>query len=249
MVWKDINPFYSYYKVGIMKTIINNKGFNLIELLISMAILGLILGGLAIIFSGDTKHYMSQSEIVEMQDSARVAMDFVTRMLRSSSGSVTISGAACNNSIAATFVEDAGRSTGGNDATHLNDTAKAWTANQWENFSVSIINGTGSGQTKTISSNTTTQLTNANWTTTPDATSEYNILSNNTFSRDSGANTLLYAKNASGNTTLAENITCFTVQQSGSRIDITISAETPNPLPATGNKGTVTLKSSVYLRN
>ncbi|MCL4457190.1 MAG: prepilin-type N-terminal cleavage/methylation domain-containing protein [Nitrospirae bacterium] len=232
-----------------MKTSTNNKGFSLIELLISMAILGLILGGLAVLFSGNTKSYMSQSEIVEMQDSARLAMDFVARMLRSNSGSVTIAGIACNNSITATFVEDAGRSTGGNDATHLNDTAKSWTTGQWGNYSVSIINGTGSGQTRTISSNTITQLTNANWTTTPDATSEYNILSNNTFSRDSVANTLLYAKNASGNTSLAENITCFTVGQSGSRIDITITAETPNPMPATGNKGTITLKSSVYLRN
>jgi prepilin-type N-terminal cleavage/methylation domain-containing protein len=231
-----------------MKTSTNNKGFSLIELLVSMAILSLILGALAVLFSGSTKSYMSQSKTIEMQNSARLTMDFVARTIRSSS-TVAIAGSACNNSITATFVEDAGRSTGGNNATHLNDTARSWTTNQWENFSVSIISGTGSGQTRTISYNTATRLTNANWTTVPDNTSGYNILSNNTFSRDSASNTLRYARNASGNMPLAENITCFTVQQTGSRIDITITAETLNPLPITGVRGTITLSSSIYLRN
>lgn len=67
-------------------------------------------------------------------------------------------------------------STGSNSSTTLNDTTKSWTTNQWQNADVTITGGTGSGQTRNISSNTTTQLTiTPSWSTTPDATSQYQI--------------------------------------------------------------------------
>lgn len=71
---------------------------------------------------------------------------------------------------------DTGTSTGGNSSTTLNKTGAGWTVNQWTNYTVLITGGTGVGQTRTIGSNTATQLTvSTNWTTTPDNTSTYKI--------------------------------------------------------------------------
>lgn len=60
--------------------------------------------------------------------------------------------------------------------TTLTDSAQAWTTNQWATGTVTILSGTGAGQTRTISSNTGTVLTvSAAWTTNPDATSVYSL--------------------------------------------------------------------------
>lgn len=64
----------------------------------------------------------------------------------------------------------------------LTNNTKTWTTNQWANFQVRITAGTGAGQIRTISSNTGTQLTvSANWTLTPDTTSQYAIEGNDDF--------------------------------------------------------------------
>jgi hypothetical protein len=61
-------------------------------------------------------------------------------------------------------------------ATTLTDSTKTWTTNAWTNYQVVIVAGTGVGQTRTILSNTATALTvSTSWTTTPDATSQYEI--------------------------------------------------------------------------
>jgi prepilin-type N-terminal cleavage/methylation domain-containing protein len=247
-----------------MKTINEHKGFTLIELLIAMAILGIILAGLASLFASQNRHHAAQNEILQMQGNARAAMDFVTRTMRGiSSIPDTIPGspaipnphivsAGCNSSITFFAVEDFGMASGGGNIT-LNDTRKSWTANEWQNFNVTIVSGTGARQTRTIVSNAQDTLTvNTAWNPVPDATSEYRILSFNRFSRRTTDNNLTYARNASGDTSLAENITCFTVQGVGSpitSIDITISAETPRPLPDRGARGTITLDSSIDVRN
>lgn len=81
---------------------------------------------------------------------------------------------------------DSGTSSGTNGVNTLNDTAKAWTASIWiansSTFRVRITGGTGSGQVRTITANTATQLTvDTNWTVTPDATSTYIIFLINEF--------------------------------------------------------------------
>jgi hypothetical protein len=54
--------------------------------------------------------------------------------------------------------------------------------NQWTNYQVRIVSGTGAGQIRTIASNTATVLTtSAAWTTNPDATSVYSIEGNDDF--------------------------------------------------------------------
>ncbi|MDP3014577.1 MAG: prepilin-type N-terminal cleavage/methylation domain-containing protein [Candidatus Subteraquimicrobiales bacterium] len=242
-----------------MRKVSDNKGFTLIELLISMAILGLVLAALASLFAGTNRSYSAQSMVVTMQGNARAAVDFITRSMKGLSTTTAINETACNSSITFTSVEDFGMSSGSSSTT-LIDNTKSWTADGWKNFSVTITAGTGSGQTRTISFNTATRLTvSSDWTTVPDNTSEYRVLSTNAFSLS--ANTLRYARNASDATSLAENITCFTLQRrkgngqpatnwtDTARIDIVISAETPTPRPDTGTKGTLTLRSSVDLRN
>ncbi|MDZ4133172.1 MAG: prepilin-type N-terminal cleavage/methylation domain-containing protein [Dethiobacteria bacterium] len=226
----------------------DHKGFSLIELLISMAILGLVLAALASLFTSTNRSYSSQNMVVTMQGNTRAAVDFITRTMKGLSTTAGINETACTSSIAFTNTEDFGRPTGSSSTT-LTDNTKNWTANGWQNFSVTITAGTGSGQTRTISSNTATQLSlSSSWTAVPDNTSDYRILSTNAFSVS--GKTLNYARNASSATSLAENITCFTLSRVGTaRIDIVISAETPTPRADTGAKGTFELRSSVDLRN
>jgi len=63
-------------------------------------------------------------------------------------------------------------------ASSLTDTTKSWVTNQWANKWLCIVNGTASGQSRKIVSNTSTVLTlETNWeTTNPDATSVYRIV-------------------------------------------------------------------------
>ncbi|MFZ2970230.1 MAG: LamG domain-containing protein, partial [Minisyncoccia bacterium] len=63
-------------------------------------------------------------------------------------------------------------------ANTLTDNNKSWTTNEWAGETIEITGGTGSGQTRTVSSNTATIITvSSNWTTNPDATSVYRITS------------------------------------------------------------------------
>lgn len=71
---------------------------------------------------------------------------------------------------------DAGTSSGSNTFNTLNDSTKTWTVNQYANFGVRIVAGTGTGQLRQILSNTSTALTVYNgWSVLPDNTSVYII--------------------------------------------------------------------------
>lgn len=72
--------------------------------------------------------------------------------------------------------KDSGTSSGSNTSTTLNDTTKSWTINEWADKILIITGGTGEGQFRKISSNTSTVLTvSSAWDTTPDGTSTYTI--------------------------------------------------------------------------
>lgn len=75
---------------------------------------------------------------------------------------------------------DAGTAASGTSTT-LVDSTKAWTTNQWSNFAVKILYGTGAGQVVPIASNTATTLTinRSAWLTNPDSTSIYIIIPDN----------------------------------------------------------------------
>jgi hypothetical protein len=62
-------------------------------------------------------------------------------------------------------------------STTLTDTTQNWSTDLWADKVVKITGGTGSGQSRSISSNTANTLTvSSAWTTTPDATSNYKVL-------------------------------------------------------------------------
>jgi hypothetical protein len=85
-------------------------------------------------------------------------------------------------------------------STTLVNSAKSWTTNQWANYQVRIVSGTGAGQIRTITSNTGTALTVPAWSTTPDATSVYNIEGNDDFIYYMGNGAVtLYRYSISGN--------------------------------------------------
>lgn len=60
-------------------------------------------------------------------------------------------------------------------ATSLTDSGASWGTTRWIGATLEIVSGTGSGQTKTITSHTATVLTVSTWTTNPDSTSVYKI--------------------------------------------------------------------------
>lgn len=53
-----------------------------------------------------------------------------------------------------------------------------WSTNQWahSNVKIRIVAGTGAGQERTITSNTSNQVTTSAWTTTPDSSSDFILL-------------------------------------------------------------------------
>lgn len=95
-------------------------------------------------------------------------------------------------------------------ASTLTNGAKAWTANQWTNYQIRIISGTGVGQTRTIASNTGTVITtSAAWTVNPDTTSVYVIEGNEDYIYIAGNNAVtMYRYSISANTwtTLAPTV-------------------------------------------
>jgi type IV pilus assembly protein PilW len=242
-----------------MRKIHFDKGFSLIELLITMGILAVILGALTSLFRSTQVSYSTQNELINVQENARSTLDFIVRPLRNAvASSVTISGTAPNQTLSFSVIEDFSRSTASttttpaNTSTTLNDSTKNWTGSQWQNYYVNINSGTGSGQQKQISSNSSTQLTlSSAWTTIPDTTSDYKILSTHSFSRS--GNTLQYTKNGGTATVLSTNITGLTAASSGtaplSRVDLTLSAQTANIRQDTGQTLSITVNSSVKLNN
>lgn len=107
-------------------------------------------------------------------------------------------------------VIESGTSSGTNTSTTLNDTAKAWTASMWINSQIRITAGTGKGQVRKVSANTTNGLTvSAAWTVTPDATSVYAIEGDDDALYLAGNNAVtMYKYSISGNTwaTLAPGV-------------------------------------------
>lgn len=87
-------------------------------------------------------------------------------------------------------------------ASTIENSAKAWSSNQWTNSQIRITAGTGAGQVRAIASNTGTQITvSAAWTTQPDATSQYSIEGNDDFLYYIGNNAVaLYRYSISSNT-------------------------------------------------
>jgi prepilin-type N-terminal cleavage/methylation domain-containing protein len=237
----------------------SEKGFTVVELLISMAIVGVVLTGIYGLVVTSSKFYLAQNAVVAMHADGRAAMDFMVRELRSAMNPVVSTTTASNDTIAFERVEDTGYSSGGNSATTLNDARKTWQGNMFEPSSssaymVRIIAGTGAGQDPlTINQNTTTRLTlSAGWGVIPDDTSFYVIIINKGFTRTSATdNVLRYRIGATGaNNPLAENITLHSFQLSPpNTITVTLTARTVGKDPITQQFREYTLSEDVRRRN
>lgn len=85
-------------------------------------------------------------------------------------------------------------------ATTLTDTSKTWTTNQWTGGTITLTGGTGSGQTRTISSNTATAITvSPAWTTNPAAGTTYTVTALVAFDFQDDARSLAYTPTTGAN--------------------------------------------------
>jgi prepilin-type N-terminal cleavage/methylation domain-containing protein len=237
----------------------SDKGFSVIELLISMAIVGVVMTGLYDLVVSSSKFYLAQNAILAMQADARAAMDFMARELRSAYLNPVVSTTtATNDTISFDRVEDTGYSSGGNSGTTLNDMRKNWQGSMFvptssSAYVVRIIAGTGAGQVRTIDQNTATQLTmSAAWGVTPDDTSFYIITMNKGFTRTSATdNVLRYRIGATGaNNPLTENIMSHSFQiVAPNTISVSLTAQTIGKDPITQQYRQYTLTEEVRRRN
>lgn len=65
-----------------IKALENQKGFSLIELMIAMAIFGVVVAGVIGAFQDQLKSHNTQQRILDMQQNARAAMYYMTRELK-----------------------------------------------------------------------------------------------------------------------------------------------------------------------
>lgn len=71
----------------------NQHGFSLAELLVTTAIIGVVMAGIFVVQRGGQQAYLFGSNRVETQQNARVALDLMTRELRSSTSITTLASA------------------------------------------------------------------------------------------------------------------------------------------------------------
>lgn len=85
----------------------NQRGFTLAELLVVVAITGLVMAGVFVVQRGGQQAYLLGSNRVETQQNARVALDLMARELRSATSITTIPSGTCTNSVCTdlTFVD------------------------------------------------------------------------------------------------------------------------------------------------
>jgi len=77
----------------------NQRGFTLAELLVATAVIGLVMAGVFVVQRGGQQAYLLGSNRVETQQNTRVALDLMTRELRSARKITTIPPASCTNSV------------------------------------------------------------------------------------------------------------------------------------------------------
>jgi len=236
----------------------SERGFSVIELLIALAISGIVTAGLYGVAISSSRHYLAQNGVIGMQTDGRTAMEFMVRDLRQAFGSPTLSTTVTtNDTISFNRVEDSGRASGGTTTT-LSDNLKAWTPDAFAQTATSahtlrIIAGTGAGQTRTITTNTTTQLTVAPALgTAPDTSSLYVITTLRAFTRTSATDHILrYRVGATGdNDPLAENITEIEfLLPNATTMTITLKARTSAVDPTTNQYRYYTLSETIRRRN
>jgi type II secretory pathway pseudopilin PulG len=204
----------------------SDKGFSLMETLLSTLIGGIVLAGVFDLYALSSKTTQGQSEATQMQLQVKSAMELMAREIQNmywTTGSPTpplsiTTTLTAADTIAFNRVMASGYSSGGGTSSTLNDTRKTWTANAFTpsatiSYAVKITAGTGSGQFLNISGNSATQLTlSGSWGTSPDTTSLYLIYRNEAFTR-TAASKLGYQRGSGGYASIADNITQLSFSQ------------------------------------
>jgi len=226
-----------------MKTLKSETAFSQVEVVMALAIGGILCMGMFQLYLSSASGALVQNETVQMQADARAAMDIMAQNLRQLYGSATISTTLTpNDTLSFTRLEDSGYSSGGNTASSLNDTRKAWATN--------VFAPSGMGQTNSISGNTGSQLSfSSAWGTLPDDKSLYVITRSKTLTRT--ADNMLLSSAAGGRSAvLAANITSLSFSQpNASTISVTETARTSIVDPRTKSYVYYTLTQSVIPRN
>ena len=246
-----------------MNTIASEKGYSLLEVLISAGLGVIVLAGAFDVYISSTKSIMGQANIVQMQADTKAAMDNMVAELRMAyTGNTTLASAiVASNTITFYRTQESGYATGGTTTTLANTNLnKAWTVNQFASTSAGtyylwIKTGAGSGQASpaTIQSNTSTTLTLASaLTTAPSTDSLYFIVRQKTFTllADMTVRSLITGGKYH---LLAQNVTLLQFDQnspcSATSVCITLSARSKDLDPRTKQYRTYSLTSSATPRN
>lgn len=233
-----------------MNILNNNKGFTLLELLAAFAISIIVLLGMYTIYLTNHRSYIFQHEIADMELNARASSELLVRELRNAV--VIDSNSTITNLTFYTDSSDSeiGISSGSNTSNTLNDVVKLWTNNEWQGMDVAIASGTGTGQVRSIISNTSDQLiVSPAWSNNPDDTSVYHIdVIEKSFSWSSGDNILRYSSDSNASA-FSTDITNFALNQSANKIDIQITTQTAIKDPGTGQYRTYTVNCPIAFRN
>lgn len=244
-----------------MKTIASEKGYSILEVLISATLGIIVLAGAFDVYVSSTKSLMGQANIVQMQADTKAAMDYMVAELRMAyTGNTTLAAAiTASNTITFYRTRESGYATGGTTTT-LADTSKSWTVNTYASTSAGtyflwIKTGSGSGQLSpaTIQSNTSNTLTlSSALGAAPNTTSLYFIVQQKTFTTLAD-NSLQYLITGGTYHLLTQNVTLLQFDQNNpctvTTVCITLSARSKDLDPRTGQYRTYSLTSSAMPRN
>jgi Tfp pilus assembly protein PilW len=254
-----------------VNTIASEKGYSILEVLISAALGVIVLAGAFDVYISSTKSIMGQANIVQMQADTKAAMDIMVADLRMAyTGKDTIDKAIVDSDTITFYrTYESGYATGGT-TTSLTDSSKNWIPNPPnpqnppKNFGdgtyfLWIKTGAGSGQAApaTITGNNNNTLTLASAlamapSSTPSPGSLYFIVRQKTFT--TLADSSLYSLITGGTYhLLAQNVTQLQFHQGSpcnpTNVCITLSTRSKDIDQRTKDYRTYSLTSSATPRN
>jgi len=251
-----------------VNTIASEKGYSILEVLISATLGVIVLAGAFDVYISSTKSIMGQANIVQMQADTKAAMDNMVAELRmaytGSTGTTLNDAIVDSDTITFYRTYESGYATSGTTTT-LTDTGKSWAVNKFAStaagtYFLFIKTGAGSGQVSpaTILNNyTSTTLTLASALATapssiPPPGSLYFIVRQKTFTL-LGDMTVRSLITGGKYHLLAQNVTLLQFNTGSPCTDtsmcITLSARSKTPDPRTGDYRTYSLTSSATPRN
>ncbi len=238
-----------------------NGGFTLVELMISMTLALVFIGGLIQIMTSNRENSQMQDVLVDMNQNARNSLEFMIRELKSAVSITEVTATSVtfymDNSDAEIGIVTAAADVIPPDNTAtLTDTSRAWTVNSWAGKTVSIVGVAGNDQIRTIVSNSSTQLRVPAWDVGKTPTADRSVYHIGVTLRKFilSGNTILYTRGEVVDEILADAITglqfSLLAENGGrQRLEIQLTTEASRADPVDGTTPYFTVRSSVKLRN